>query len=146
MTLIGLGGRSDDGLGETLVLAHAFGQLHTTYLAAAVLIVTPCRTGKYTADNHFYTKSLALQTYGNHGVWGSELPVGTDVLGLVQELGSYLVQHLSLEGYALGQNYIKGRDTVGSHHYHQVVVDVIHIPYLAMIHTLLSFKLEICFR
>ena len=41
VTLVGLGGRGDDGLWEALVLAHSVGQLHAAELAASVLILAP---------------------------------------------------------------------------------------------------------
>ena len=143
VTLVGLGGRSDDGLGETLVLLHAVGQLHTTQLTTAILVLTPGRASEDRADNHLHTETLTLQTHGDHGVGGSQFPVRTDVGSGIQELGSNLVQHLTLEGDALWQYDVESGDAVGGHHHHQVVVDVVHIAYLSVVHALLSIKMEI---
>ena len=77
------------------------------------------------------------------GVGRSQFPVRTDVGGGIQELGCNLVQHLSFVGNALWQNYVKGRNTVSSHHDHQVVTNVVHIAHLSVVHALLSFKVEI---
>ena len=143
MTLIGLGGWGDDRLGETLVLAHAIGQLHAAELPAAVLVLTPGRTCEDGADDHLYAESFAFQTHRYHRVGSGQFPVRTDIRCGVQELGCNLVQHLSFIRNTLGQYHIKRRDSVGCHHYKNVVVDVIDITHLTMIHTLLTIEMEI---
>jgi hypothetical protein len=40
--------------------------------------------------------------------------------------------------------HIKSRDTVGCHHYQQIIIDVIYITNFTMIYTLLSREIEIC--
>ena len=145
VTFVSLGGWGNDRLGETLVFLHALGQLNTTQLTTAILVLAPCRTRQDRADNHLYTETLTLQTYGNHGVGSSQFPVGADVTGSIQELGSNLVQHLSFVGNALWQNHVKGRNTVCSHHDHQVVTNVVHIAHLSVVHALLSFEVEVSF-
>ena len=107
MSFICLCGGGDDGLGETLVLTHAFGKLHATDLAASVLIVAPCRTGQIATDNHFHTETFCLQTYGYHGVGGGKFPVGNDVGCGIQERCCNLVEYLSLERNAFGENYVE---------------------------------------
>ena len=143
VTLVGFGGRSDDGLWETLVLLHTLRQFHATQFATSVLVFAPCAARQDAADNHLYAESLALQAYGHHRVGGSQFPVGADVAGSIQELCSNLVQHLSLEGNALWQDDVEGRDAVGSHHHHQVVVDIIHVTYFTVVNTLLTLKIEV---
>ena len=143
MTLVSLGSWGDDRLGETLVLLHTVGQLHTAQLSATVLVLTPCRTSQDRADNHLHTEALTLQANSNHGVWSSQLPVRTDVGSSIQKLSGNLVQYLTLEGNTLGQHYVECRDAIGGHHDQQIVVDVVHIAYLAMIHALLSLELKV---
>ena len=107
MTLVGFGGRSDDRLGETLVLLHALRQFHATQFTASVLILTPCTSCQDAADDHLHTEALTLQTYGDHGVGGSQFPVRTDVTGGIQELSGNLVEYLSLERNTLRQDDVK---------------------------------------
>ena len=52
-------------------------------------------------------ENFALQTYGNHWVWSSQLPVWTDVCSCVQELSCNLVEHLTLEWDTLRQNNVE---------------------------------------
>ena len=144
VTFVSLRRRGDDGLGEAFVLLHTVGQLHAAELTAAVLVLSPSRTCKDRADNHLHTESLTLQTDGYHRVGCSQLPVGADVCGGVQELGGYLVQHLSLEGDALRQHHVESRDAVCGYHHHQVVVDIVHVTDFSVVNTLLSFKIEVC--
>ena len=141
--LVRLGRRGDYRFRETLVLTHSVGKSHTAELAAAFLVSAPCRTREDGTDDHFHTKAFTLQTDRHHGIRRSQLPVGTDVGRLVEELGCNLIQHLTLERYALRQYHIECRDPVGSYHDDEVVVDVVHITYFAVIHTLLSIKMEI---
>ena len=145
VSLVCLGGRGNDGFRETLVLLHAFGQSYTTQLAAPVLILAPGRTGQDATDNHLHAESFTLQAYSHHRVGCGELPVRTDIGGLVQELGSNLVEHLTLKRNAFRQNDIKSGDSVGRHHDDYIVVNVIYIPYFTMINTFLSIKMEISF-
>ena len=42
VTLVSLGGRGDDRLGEPLILAHAIGQFHSAELTASFFVGTPC--------------------------------------------------------------------------------------------------------
>ena len=139
----GLRGGGDDGDGELLVLLHAFGKGDATERAGAVLVLAPGATGKVAADNHLYAEALAFQTDGYHRVGRGEFPVGDDVGRVVEELGGNLVEHLSLEGDALGQDDVEGRDAVGSDHDHQVVVDVIDVADFAVIDAFLSGEVEV---
>ena len=107
VTLVGLCSRGDDRLWETLVLAHTVWQLHTADLAAALLILAPCTTGEDRTDDHLHAETFALQTYGNHWVWSSQLPVWTDVCSCVQELSCNLIEHLSFERDTLRQNNVE---------------------------------------
>ena len=143
VTLVGFRGGRDDGLGESLVLAHAVGQPHAANLAHTFLIVAPCRASEDAADDHLYAEALALQAYGDHRVGRGQLPVGADVAGGIEELGSNLVEHLSFEGDALREDDVEGRDAVGGHHHHQVVVDVIHVAHFAVVHAFLSIEVEV---
>ena len=143
VTFLSLGGGGDDGLGEPLVLAHAFGQLHATQFAASVLVLTPGTARQVATDDHLHTEALGLQTHGHHGVGRGQFPVGHDVGRSIQEAGSNLVQALALEGDSLGQDDIEGRDTVGSHHDHEVIVDVVHVTDFTMIHAHLSRQVEV---
>ena len=143
MTLIGLGGGSDDRLGEALVLHHPVGKGYATEFAAAILVGTPCRPCENRPDNHLYPESLAFQPHSDHRVGSGELPVRTDIAGDVKKLGCNLVEHLSLEGDAFGQDDIESRDAVGGHHDQQIVVDIIHITHFTMVNALLSVEFEI---
>ena len=145
MTFVGLSCRSDDRLWETLVLLHSFRKFHATKFTAAFFIGTPSRTSEDRTDNHFYTEPFAFKTNCNHWVWSCEFPVRTDVGSCVKELGGNLIQYLSFEGYAFRQYNVECRDSVGCNHYDNIVVDVVHIAYLAMIHAFLSFKMKISF-
>ena len=102
MTLISLGCRGDDRLWEPLVLAHAVGQLHAAQLTASLLVFSPGAASEDRTDDHLYAESFTFQSYGHHGVWGSQFPVRTDICRGIQELGCYLVQHLSFIGDTLG--------------------------------------------
>ena len=143
VALVGLGRRGDDGLGEALVLAHSLGQLDATELAASCLVLTPGRSREDATDDHLHTEALTLQAHRHHRVGGGQFPVGADVARLVEHLGCNLVQHLTFEGNTLGQHHVEGRDAVGGDHHHQVVVDVIHIAYFAVVHAFLSIEMEI---
>ena len=144
MTLVGLGGRSDDWSWELLVLLHALRQTHTTQFTTTILVFAPSGTGQITTDDHLYTEALSLQTYCHHGVWSSQFPVGHDVARCVEELSGNLVEHLSLEWDSLRQNDVKGRKTVGGDHHHQVIVDVVNVTYFAVIDGLLSLEVKVC--
>ena len=112
-----LGGRGDDGRGELLVFAHAVGEADTANLAHTALVGAPSRAAEVAAHNHFNGEALAAQAHRHHGVGRGEFPVGADVRRGIEKLGGNLVEHLSLEGNALGQNHIKGRDAVGRYHH-----------------------------
>ena len=137
-----LGCRRDDGRRELLVFLHTLRQTNAADFTDTTLVSTPCTTAKIAAHNHFYGESLAKQTYCNHGIGRSELPVGANVGGSVEELGSNLVEHLTLVRNAFGQNYVESRNAVSSYH-HQAVAEVINIAYLTMINTLLTGEIEI---
>ena len=107
MTFVSLCCWSDDWLWETLVLLHSLWELNATDLTATVLVVAPCRTCKDTTDNHLHAESLALQTYSNLWIRSSQLPVRTDISSCIKELGSNLIQYLSLERNTLWQDYIE---------------------------------------
>ena len=140
-----LGGRSDDGGGELLVLTHSFGQTNAADFAHTALVGTPGAAAEVAANNHFHGETLAHHADGDHGVGGCEFPVGADVLGSVQELCCNLVEHLALEGDAFRQYHVEGADAVGGYH-HQTVAEVIYVTYLSVVHSLLSGEVEIGFR
>ena len=140
---IGFRGRSDDRGGELLVFFHAFGQLHAAEFAATVLILTPCGAGQIPTDNHFHAEAFAFQSHGHHRVRSGQLPVGYDVARGIEESGCNLVQHLPFEGDSFGQDHIECRNTVGGHHDHQFVVDVIHVAYFSVIYAFLSREVKI---
>ena len=143
---LGFSSRGDDGFGETLVLAHTFGKFHTANLANTALISTPCATTQITTDNHFDREAFTTDADSYHWIRRSQLPVRTDVRSRIQELGSNLVQHLSLVRNTFRQDYVESRDTVGSDHNQQVVIHAIYIADFAVIDTLLSGEIEICFN
>ena len=145
VTLVGLRGRRDDGLWEALVLTHSIGQTHAADLADTFLIVAPGRTRKDAADDHLHAETLALQTNGHHRVGRGQLPIGADVAGGIEELGGNLVEYLTFKGNALREDDVESRDAVGSHHHHEVVIDVVYIANFTVVNTLLSFELEISF-
>ena len=145
VSLIGLCGGSDDGFGEPLVLTHAVGQLHSANLANTFLIIAPGRASENAANNHFHAEALALHSNGDHRVGCGEFPVGADVAGGIEELSCNLVEHLSLKWNAFWKDDIKGRYAVGSHHHHDVVVDVVYIAHLPVVHALLSSEVEVSF-
>ena len=102
LAYFGFRGWRDDGLGETLVLAHAFGQTYTADFAHAALVSAPRAAAEIAAHNHLNGKAFAVHADGDHGVGRGEFPVGADVCRGIEELSGNLVEHLSLEGYALG--------------------------------------------
>ena len=101
-TLLGFGSWRDDRLGETLVFAHAFGQFDAANLAHTTLVCTPCTATQVAAHNHLYGITLAENTCRHHRIGHGQFPVGTNVGGLVQEFGCYLVENLTFERNALG--------------------------------------------
>ena len=113
-------------------------------LAASVLVGTPCRSCEDGADNHFNFETFAVKAHGDHGVGCSQFPVGADVACCIEKLCCDLVQYLSFEWNALGQDNVECRDSVCCHHDDELVVDVVHVTHLAVIYTFLSVKMEIC--
>ena len=107
----------DDGLGETLILAHAVGQRHTTQQAAALLVLTPSTASEVTTNDHLHGETLASQAHGHHGVGSGQLPVGHYIGCGIKKFCGNLVQHLTFAGDAFGQNHIESADAVGSHHH-----------------------------
>ena len=144
VTLVSLRSRCDDRLRELLVLLHALRQGDATQRAVTSLILSPCRASQVATDNHLHAETLALQSHRHHGVGRSQFPVRHDVSTCIEELRRNLIQHLSLERDALGQHHIECRDSVSSNHHHQVIVDVIHVTYFAVIHFLLSGEVKVC--
>ena len=51
---------------------------------------------------------------------------------------------LSFEGYALGEDYVEGRDAVRCDHDKQVGGDVVDVAHFAVIHAPLTGEVEIC--
>ena len=145
MTLVGLGRRCDDGLGEALVLAHAFRQFHAAELATSVLVFSPGAAGEIAANDHLHTEAFSLEAHCDHRVGRCQLPVGHDVGGGVKERGGNLIEHLTLERNALRQDDIEGGDAIGGNHHHEVVVDVVHVTNFAVINALLTGQREISF-
>ena len=144
VTGVGLGGRSDDRLGELLVLMQTFGKLHSAYFADSRRIVAPCTACEISADNHFDTEALALHTCGSHGSDFGKLPVRNSLGGGVKEVVCDLVENLTLVGNSFGKDDVKGRDTVGGNHYQDVAVKRVDVAYLAVVHgCILSGKMEI---
>ena len=143
VSLVGLGGRGYDGFGEPLVLPHALGKPHAAQLAASVLVLSPCRARQVAADNHLHAEALSLEPHGHHRVGGCQFPVGHYVGRSVEEACGNLVEALSLEWYALGQNDVESRDTVCGHHHHDVVVDVVHVTDFAVVDAHLSGQVEV---
>ena len=143
VALICLGGGGDDGFGEALVFFHPVGQTYAAQFATSVFVGAPCRAGENGTDNHFYTKTFALQTYGDHWVGCGKFPVGTDVGGEVEKLRGNLIEHLSFKWNAFGQNNVEGRNAVGGNHHDFVVVDVVHIAHFTVINAALLFKMKI---
>ena len=144
LTNFGLCCRSNDRSGELLVFFHTLRQLYTTNLAYTAFVSTPCTTAKVATYNHLDGEALTHNAYRDHRVGGGQLPVGADVGSCVQEFGGNLVEHLSLERNAFGQDNIECWDTVGCYH-GQTVAKVINVTYFTMINTLLSRKMEIGF-
>ena len=124
---LGLGGRGDDGVLELLVLAHAVGDGYSADLAGSVLVSPPRAAGQVAPDDHLYGQTLALVAYGHHGIGRGYLPVLYDVGCGIQEHGGYLVEHLSLIRYSLGQDDVKCRDPVSSYHRDVAVVDSVDV-------------------
>ena len=81
---------------------------------------------------------------GDHGVGRGEFPVGADVCRGIEELSGNLVEHLSLEGYALGQDNVESRDAVGCYH-NEFVVYEINVAHFTVIHARLAGEVEIRF-
>ena len=135
----------DDRLGEALVFTHPFGELHAAKLAGAGGILAPGAAGEVAADNHLHGKSLAAVAYGDHRVGSGEAPVGHDVGGSFKKLRSYLVEHLTLEGDPLGEDYIESRDAVGGYHHQKIVGDGVDVAHFTMIHRGLAGEFVIGF-
>ena len=144
MAGIGFGGGGDDRLGEFFVLTHAVGKSDAADFTAAGGIVAPCRPGEVAAYDHFHPKAFGLAAHGDHGIGSGDFPVGHDVGGGVEEFGRDLVEHLSFEGYALGEDYVEGRDAVRCDHDKQVGGDVVDVAHFAVIHAPLTGEVEIC--
>ena len=136
-----LGGGGDDGRGELLVFTHALGQGDAANLAHTALVGTPGAAAQVAAHNHFNGEALAHHAHGDHGVGRGEFPVRADVGGGVEELRCNLVEHLTLEGDALGQNDVEGRNAVGGHH-HEAVAQGVDVAHLAVVHGRLAGELE----
>ena len=143
VTLVCLGCGRYDRLREPLVLPHSFGKLHSADAAAALFIFAPGRSGEYAAYDHLHAEAFTLQSDGHHGVGSGQFPVGAEVACGVEKLGRYLIEHLSLERDALGQDYVKGGNPVCSDHYHEVIVDVVNVAHLSVVHILLAFEVEV---
>ena len=141
---LGLGGGGDDRGLEFLVLPHSVRDGYSADLAGTVLVGPPCAAGKVASDDHLYGQALAFVSDSDHGVGSGYFPV-LDYVGCgIQEHRGYLVQHLSLVGYALGQDDIKCRYPVGGYHDYEVVVYGVDIAYLAFVLACLMSEIEVC--
>lgn len=101
--------------------------------------------GEVSAHHHLHLERLAFETHGNHRVGRSNLPVGQNIGGSIEELGGYLIKYLPLIRYTFGQNHVECRDAVGGYHDQQIVVDVVNVADLAVINAFLTGKVEIGF-
>ena len=144
MSLGGFGRRRDDGLGETLVLDHPFGQGDTAEGALAGLVFAPGMAGQIAADDHLDLERLTADTDGHHRIGHGNLPVGKDVCGQIEELGGDLVQDLALERDAFGQDDVEGGNTVCSHHDEEILSDAVDVPDLSGVLGYLTRKMKIC--
>ena len=79
----------------------------------------------------------------NHWIGNGQHPVRDDVACRFQEFSRDLVKNLAFVRYAFWKDYIEGRDSVGNHHHHQFVVDIINITDLAVVNTLLAGELVV---
>ena len=111
VALGGLGGGSDDGLGELLVFDHAVRQRNAAEGALAGLVFPPGVAGQVAADDHLHLERLAAPADGDHRVRLGDLPVGEDVGGGVEEAGGNLVEDLSLERDAFRENDVEMKYT-----------------------------------
>ena len=143
VTLVGLGGRGEDGVGELFVFTETLGELDAADGARSGGIVAPCAAGQIAAHNHLYLKGFALKAHGDHGVWDGEFPVGDDVGGSVQEVCCHLVEHLPFGGDSFGEDYVEGGDTVRGHHDEEAVINVIDVAHLAVVNRFLSGEIKI---
>ena len=146
MAFGGLGGGSDDGFGEFLVLLHAFGEGHAAEHTVSGGVFAPCGTCQVATDDHLHGESLATVADGHHRVRVGQSPVGHDVGGRLEEVCGDLVDYLSLEGDALGKNHVEGRDTVGGNHGEQVVLDGVNVAYFSVVDGCLTGKVEVGFQ
>ena len=108
VALGGFGGRSDDRLRELLVLDHALRKGRAAEAAFPCLVLAPGVSREVATDDHLDLERLAAQTGRGHRIDLGELPVRDDVGGGVQELGCYLIEHLSLVRDSLGEHDVEG--------------------------------------
>ena len=112
MSFCCLCGRSDDRSREFLILDHSFRHFYSADCALSCLILSPCVTGKVSADNHFNLERLAFMTYSYHRIRNCDLPVGENVSCSIKEFCCNLVEYLSLEWDTLREHDVKCRDAV----------------------------------
>ena len=95
------------------------------------------------ANDHFYLERFALVAQGDGRIRNGDLPVGKDVGRSVQELGGNQIQYLALVGYARGQDYVEGADTVGYDHGQKIISDLIDITHFSDILSTLARQREV---
>ena len=142
----GLCRRGNDRLGESLVLDHPVGKLHTADLALSGGILAPGAAGKIASDYHLYGESFGTLSHGHHRIGSGQLPVGHYIAGCVEEESGNLVKYLTFIWNTFGQNDIKGRDAVCSHHDESGVVDCVNIAHFAMIDSRLRREMKVGFQ
>ena len=142
---IGFGSRSDNRLRKLLVFTHPIGHKYATKRAFSIAVLTPSMAGEITAHHHLHLERLTFETYGDHRIGSSNFPIGQNIGSSIEELGGYLIEHLSFIRDTFRQNHIECRNTVGSYHYQQIVVDIVNIADFTVINAFLTGKVEIGF-
>ena len=144
MAGLGLGRRSDDRLGETLVLAHTLGKTHSADLPDTRRILAPGAARQITAYDHLDAETLATHSRSHHRIRDRTLPVRNSIRRRVKKLGGYRIENLTLVGNTLGENDVECRDAVSGYHYKTVAVESIDIANFTVIDSLLARKIVIC--
>src|SRR5688572_14715165 len=100
--------------------------------------------GKVPTYYHLYRIRLAFKTNRHVRVWRANHPVRHQFFCSPKVHGRDLIQHATLIGNGPGKYNIKGRDSIGSYHSHDVT-EVVHITNFTFIKTSLASELEVRF-
>ena len=110
--------RSDDGLGQTRVLAQSIRERVPVNGPCADIVLSPQRSRRgprdHTPDNDFDRQGTRLNANRGVRIRDGDYVIGNNPPGLVEPPGCQLIQDLALVGHD-GHDPIEGRQTVGRH-------------------------------